>query len=191
MVELKIINRCTKDHKCTECGRTISKGSKYYKIIDGSKYIAIRCDKCKLSSSILPQDSWELPISKIINNWKVDFGVQDSAIDNIVQQLINIIDNYQELLDNLPENLNYTDTINLIQSRIYLCIKCINKLININFDWVQEYTVVERFSSLKRRKGKSVHEILCSLNDSEREELNNLVNKEFADVVDKGLMIIR
>lgn len=118
MGKIKVIKKSRKECTCGKCRTTIPVGSTYYRGTLNFHPDIIRCKKCGLQSWEVTTSDYQLSVGEIVNRWQENYGVDESSVDSIREELDAIRDDLQDRLDNMPENLQYSDTGELLQSRI-------------------------------------------------------------------------
>lgn len=106
-----------KEIKCSKCGKVITAGMKYLKATPYHRADIIRCISCGLKSWETSGSEYVQTIGSICDDWR-DSGIYDGRAEEIAEELEELKDSQQESLDNMPENLQYGSTGEMLQERI-------------------------------------------------------------------------
>lgn len=167
MGKIKTIQKSRKECKCGKCGNVIPVGSKYLRGQLNFNPDIIRCCKCGLQSWEVTTSEYQLNAGAIVYNWKTDHGLGEDTPDVLVRELEQIRDELQERLDNMPENLQNSETAELLQSRIDGLEGAISDLESIDIDTVKRDALEEVFED-------SDHKDCDDISSNEKEDWESL-----------------
>lgn len=122
-----------KEIKCSKCGKAITAGMKYLKATPYHRADIIRCISCGLKSWETSGSDYVQTIGSICDDWR-NSGVYDGRAEEIAEELEELKDTQQESLDNMPENLQYGSTGEMLQERIDELDGVIDELNQISWD---------------------------------------------------------
>lgn len=130
-----------KEYVCQRCKRTINKGESYYKIIQQFRPERIRCNDCRperseLTSSEYLSRLWNL--QDHIDNYDLR---SEEGKDDLYSELESQRDDLQERLDNMPEQLQYAPTGEMLQERIDAIQSAIDDIDSVEYPDKDDYTV--------------------------------------------------
>lgn len=119
MGKVQVIKKSRKEFKCGKCGRVIPVGSRYYKGEINFGPTIIRCAHCGLESWEVTTSEYQLAVGEIAYRWEENYDLNsDTVIDDIVSDLQEIYDETESRYENIPENLQDSDTGQLLQERM-------------------------------------------------------------------------
>lgn len=144
MAKIQRIMKSRKEQRCNRCGRVISVGSAYLKCELGFGPTIVRCTSCGLEHWECTTSEYQLAAGEIQNRWQSNYDVSDDGcIEEIRDAIQEIYDQEEEKFDNLPENLQYAPTGELLQSRMDACDSAMSDLDCIDVDSIKEDAVME------------------------------------------------
>ena len=118
MGKVNKVKKSRKEFKCSKCGEIIPAGSTYYRGELNFAPAIVRCEKCGLASWEVTTSDYLLSVGSIVNNWSEDYSLDAEGIESMSSDLEEIRSDLEDRLDNMPEGLRYSDTGELLQSRI-------------------------------------------------------------------------
>lgn len=126
MAKINRIEKCRKEQKCSKCGKAILVGSPYLKATPFKKAAIIRCTDCGLKW-------WETSGSYYIQTaGELSETYSELEKEDIISQLEELRDTCQDSLDNMPEQLQYSESGETLQNRIDNLESIITSLENID-----------------------------------------------------------
>jgi DNA-directed RNA polymerase subunit RPC12/RpoP len=118
MGKVVLIQKSRKEYKCSKCGQVIPKGSSYWKGELNFHPSIYRCTDCGLKGYEVTTSSYTLQVGAIVEEWTDTYGISDGCWDEIVQALEEVRDELEGNLENMPEQLQDSETGELLQQRI-------------------------------------------------------------------------
>lgn len=113
------IKKARKERKCSKCGRVIEVGQPYKKGVINFHPDIIRCVKCGLKSYEVTTSEYCKEVGAICEDWCELYGIDESTVDSIVENLRDLMSQCEDSLENMPENLRESSsTGETLQSRI-------------------------------------------------------------------------
>lgn len=143
MGKVNIIKKSRKECTCNRCQQVIPVGSEYYRGTINFHPDIIRCKSCGLQVWEVTTSDYQLSMGEIVYNWKKNYGVEMDSIQSIIEDLESIRDDLQDKLDNMPEQLHYSDTGVLLQDRIEQIESSIGELETIEEDDIKEVVEID------------------------------------------------
>lgn len=135
MAKVYKVEKSRKEVKCSKCGKTLPIGSPY---VWGQRYMAkfktIRCVSCGLKGYELSSSEWVQTIGELTENFAEAYGYDDDGIESAISTLEELRDNSQDSYDNIPEQFQYGEQGELLESRIDQCDDAISELESIDID---------------------------------------------------------
>lgn len=186
MGKVQIIQKSRKEHKCKKCGKVIPVGSKYYKGSINFHPDIIMCTDCKLECWEVTTSDYQLQVGEIIYRWQENYGIDESTADNIASDLEGIRDELQDKLDNMPEQLQDSDTGTLLQERIDSLESAIDELNNIDIDMLKNDVIEEECDT---EEELSWDELLSS-DDVKEDILIECFNNKMVEAIDEIMSTI-
>lgn len=143
MGKVQFIKASRKEFKCMKCGNIIPKGSSYYRGTLNFNPDIIRCDKCGLSAWEVTTSDYQLQVGEIVYRWGENYEVDETTPEALADELRTIQDDLQERLDNMPEQLQDSETGETLQSRIDSLESAISDLEDIDTDSIKQGIIDE------------------------------------------------
>lgn len=134
MGKVIFVKAARKEWKCSKCGKTIEKGSSYYKGEINFGPTIVACKHCKLKGYEVTTSEYIKRVGRLCEDYTEDYSLDDSGVSMIIDELESIRDDCDEKLDNMPEGLREGDAGQLLQDRIDACDDAIGELENIDYD---------------------------------------------------------
>ena len=123
MAKITRINKSRTVQKCSKCGKLIEIGSSYLKATPYRAKPIIRCLQCGLKQYETSRSSYIQDVGRIVEDWEEVYGIDDSTLETIIEDLESIMDDCQDSLDNMPEQLQESsplqERIETLESVIY------------------------------------------------------------------------
>lgn len=138
MAKIQQIQKSRKEQKCSKCGKIIPVGSSYLKAEPYMRSPIIRCVDCGLKSYETSGSEYIQRVGEIVEDWRSTFEQCEAIADDISYALESIRYDCQERLDNMPEQLQYSEAGELLQTRIDSLEDAINELSNCDYYITQE-----------------------------------------------------
>ena len=129
MAKITKINKSRTVQKCSKCGKLIDVGSSYLKATPYRARPIIRCVQCGLKQYETSQSSYTQEVGRIVEDWEEVYGIDDSTLETIIEDLGIIMDDCQDSLNNMPEQLQESSPL---QERIETLESVINDLSDLN-----------------------------------------------------------
>lgn len=142
MGKIERINKSRKEFTCSKCRKIIPKGSPYLRGVLNFHPDIIRCTSCGLKSYEVTTSDYIQQVGAIIEDWQETYSVED--YQSIADELTSIKDDLQDRLDSMPEQLQYSETGELLQERIDGLDDAINQLEQIDEDTLKQEVIDER-----------------------------------------------
>ena len=134
MAKIERIKKSRKEQKCGKCGKVIPIGSEYLKAAIGFGPTLVRCTGCGLQAWQVTTSDYLLRIGSLQNEWQENYEIDADTCDSITTDIQELLDETQEKLDNMPEQLQESDTGCLLQERIESMETTIDELNNIDYE---------------------------------------------------------
>lgn len=144
MAKIMKVEKSRKEHTCSKCRKVIEKGMPYLKGVINFSPDIVRCTTCGLKQWEVTTSEYQKEVGEIAFNWKNNYSIDESSIEEIKVDLESIRDNEQDKLDNLPENLQSSPNAELIQERIDCLDATIDELDSIDPDSLKSDVVSEQ-----------------------------------------------
>lgn len=175
MGKVTVIKKSRKECVCSKCRKTIPVGSSYYRGVINFHPDIVRCSDCGLKPWEVTTSDYLLAVGPILNEW------QERGMDceSIGEELSSIRDDLREKLDNMPEQLQESDTGSLLQERIEGLEAACDELDSIDYDSIFS----DKIAELIEREDAAEE----NLTDEEREEVEEATQEEIASQVDEAL----
>ena len=189
MGKIQQIKSAHKEHKCSKCGRVIAVGEPYLKGVINFHPDIVRCPKCGLQSWEVTTSDYQLSVGEILYRWKDTYTIDEELPSALSSDLQDILDEQQERLDNMPENLQYSETGELLQSRIDSLETTINELDAIDMDELKGEavsTVVSQSDELEEDAGYTYDELWDNHEDI-RDSLESELDAAVSNAVEEAL----
>lgn len=185
MGKVQFIKKSRKEHTCGKCRNTIPVGSQYYKGILNFHSDIIRCTKCRLEHWEVTTSDYQLQVGEIMYRWQDNYGV---VSENISSDLEYIKDELQDKLDNMPEQLQESDSGMLLQERIESLETAIDELDNIDVESLQEAVLDEEYDT-EDNEEVNWDELMEdeSVDDSIKLELKEKLIEKLTEEIDSAL----
>lgn len=179
MGKVNKIKSSRKEFKCNKCNEVIPKGSTYYRGEINFGPTIIRCEKCGLKGYEVTTSDYVMRAGELVEDWSNSYSADESGLDDIISAVEELKDELQERLDNMPEQLQYADTGQLLQERIDGLDSAQSDLESIDIDSLYE-DALEEFKSGLDFEGADKHLNEEDLEDWESAEtaLSNLDRSE-------------
>lgn len=162
--------KARKEYCCNKCQQTIKVGDMYHKIIAQFQAPRYRCLNCKPERSELTTSdylSWLYDLQDHVGE-RYDLRTEEGK-DELYSELEIQRDELQSRLDNMPEQLQYAPTGEMLQERIDSIESALSDLDNLDFPDKEDYVVDESELEFEEDKESKQEEL-----DSEYEdELDN------------------
>lgn len=144
MGKVTYIKSCRKERKCQRCGKVIEKGTPYWKGELNFHPDIVRCEKCGLAGWEVTTSDYQLSVGEVIYRWSdgmkagelVEYA--EDVIDSLVSSLEDIKSDQEDRLNNMPEQLQDSDSGQLIQERIDQLDECISNLQDIDIESLKD-----------------------------------------------------
>lgn len=179
MGKVTIIKKSRKECKCGKCGNIIPVGSRYYRGELNFARDIIRCDTCKLEAWEVTTSDYQLQVGRIANKWRDDYECSAEGAENIAADLEEIRDDLQDRLDNMPYQLQDSDTGMLLQERIDNLDSVIEELNDIDEDSLKD-DVLSEYDD-----GDADDEELEW--DDDNEEMTSALEEKIGDAIDEAI----
>lgn len=190
MGKVQVIQKSRKEYRCNKCGKVIPVGSKYYRGEINFGPTIIRCVDCGLQYWEVTTSDWELRVGELLHRWEENYGVSEDTVcwceDNIVQEIESIRDDQQESLDNMPENFQYGEIGDILQTRIDACDNCLDELYDIDLDDIK-YNALEEFDIDGEYENKEFREVLRLVDNSQHQTLIEIFEDLLRDAINEAL----
>lgn len=178
MGKIKEIKKSRKECVCSKCRQIIPVGSTYLRGVINFHPDIVRCVKCGLKSYEVTTSDYLRAVGEITSEW------QENGYDfqTIADELTSIRDEQQYRLDNMPEQLQDSDTGTMLQERIDGLDAAIDELESIDEDSIFS----EKISEVVDREDADE----LNLTPEERNEIEQAVNEEIESLIDSALQNI-
>lgn len=188
MGKVKIIQKSRKDCKCNRCGKEIPVGSKYYRGTLNFRPDIVRCEECGLQSWEVTTSEYQLAVGELSYRWQENYGTDCDVVDSIVEDLETIRDDVQERLDNMPENLQDSETGTMLQDRIDCVESVISDLESIDVDDLKQQSVSEVLDYQDDDSEPEDYDVLVEDESFEKqEELSETLKQHLIEEIDNAL----
>lgn len=127
-----------KEITCGKCHKEIRPGMEYLKATPYRQRPVIRCVSCGLKEYEASGSEFVREAGAIVEEWRENYGITDSTVDEITEALESLRDQAQDSLDNMPEQLQEADTGVMLQERIDMIESVITDLESVDFDEIIE-----------------------------------------------------
>lgn len=134
MGKIKMIQKSRKDYKCSKCGKIIPKGSSYWKGELNFHPSIYRCLKCGLKNYEVTTSSYVSQVGEIVEDWSESYSAEEGCWEEISSALGEIRDELECNLENMPEQLQESETGQLLQERIESLESVMSDLENADID---------------------------------------------------------
>ena len=118
MAKIKRIEKARKAHTCSKCRKEIKIGDPYLTATPYNRAPIIRCVECGLRSWETSGSEYVQSMGELVEDWQENYGIDENTVDSIKDALEEIKDGCQDSLDNMPEQLQYSPTGEMLQERI-------------------------------------------------------------------------
>lgn len=126
--------KARKEYTCSKCGRTINKGEEYYKIEAMYSKTKYRCLDCKPERSELTESEYYKWLWDLQDHLEERYDLStEEGKNELYNELENVRDELQDKLDNMPEQLQYAPTGEMLQERIDAIDDAMNELDNADY----------------------------------------------------------
>lgn len=190
MARIERINKARKEQKCSKCGKTIEVGMPYLKATPYRQRPIVRCTSCGLKSYETSGSEYVKNVGAIVEDWRDDYGLNYNTADEIATALEEIRDQQQDSLDNMPENLQYGDTGQMLQERIDALDSAIDELNSISWEDCESEAEDEVKSEMgeydqdaEDKEWESEEEYQAEFDD----EKSELTEEKYGDAIDEAL----
>lgn len=175
MGKVTVIKKSRKECKCSKCREVIPVGSTYFRGVINFHPDIVRCSKCGLKAWEVTTSDYLLAVGPILNEW------QKSGMDyeSINEELSSIRDDLQDRLDNMPEQLQESDTGQILQERIEGLEAACDELDSIDYDSIFS----DKIAELIDREDASEE----NLTDEEREQVEEATQEEITSQIEEAL----
>lgn len=178
MGKVNVIQKSRKECKCSKCQKVIPVGSKYYRGTINFNPDIIRCQSCGLQSWEVTTSDYQLQVGEIVYRWQENYGAANiDTVQSIVSDLESIRDELQDKLDNMPEQLQDSDTGMTLQDRIESLESAIDDLEGIDEDDVKSEAL----------EGFDADESAEDVDWMEDDELAEALEEKFTELIDEAL----
>lgn len=120
--------------KCSKCGKLIEVGETYLKATPFKLPAIIRCFKCGLKGYETSGSEYIRAVGALVEDWQDDIGISEDTAEELISAIEDIRDQCQESLDNMPEQLQESDSGTTLQERIDACDAAIEELEQVSWD---------------------------------------------------------
>lgn len=148
MGKVQYIKKARKQWKCNKCLSIIEVGESYYKGEINFGPTIVRCTKCRLQHWEVTTSEYSLRVGEFVNTWADEADLHDGLPEELASELEGIRDEVQERLDNMPEQLQYSPTGELLQERIDALESAQSDLECIDVDDIKRSAVEDVMSDL-------------------------------------------
>lgn len=188
MGKVQIIKKSRKEQRCSKCGKVIPVGSRYYKGLLNFHPDINRCTSCGLESWEVTTSDYQLQVGQIVYRWQDTYGVGTNSAEDISSELESIRDELQDKLDNMPEQLQESDSGMLLQERIESLESAIDELENIDIESLQE-SVLEECYETEDDEEVDWDELMDdeSVDDETKYELSNALDEKISEEIESAL----
>lgn len=175
--------------KCSKCGKLIGVGETYLKATPFKRAPIIRCFNCGLKSYETSGSEYIRSVGALVEDWQDDIGVNESTPEELISAIEDIRDQCQESLDNMPEQLQESDSGTTLQERIEACDAAIEELQEVSWDDCHEDAEEEAKEEMGEFYDPDVHDYEDE--DAFKAALEELTQKKteeaFAEAIDDAL----
>lgn len=137
MAKILRVEKSRKETKCSKCGQVIPVGSSYVYGTPFHRPKVVRCISCGLKSYELSGSNWVQTVGEIMEDFEKVYGYTEDGIDSVKDALEELRDTCQDSFDNMPEQLQYSENGELLESRIEQCEDALNELDSIDVDSIK------------------------------------------------------
>ena len=134
MAKIQRVAKSRKEWKCGKCGKVIAVGDPYLYAEPAFRPRIVRCTDCGLKPYETSSSEYIQTIGALQDNWIRDYGTGDDAVEGIKDALQELMDTAQDSFDNMPEQLQDSDSGMTLQERIDSLESAIDDLDNIDID---------------------------------------------------------
>lgn len=192
MGKVNIIKKSRKEYTCDRCKQLIPVGSTYYR---GDVYFGrtiIRCNKCKLEGWEVTSSDYQLSVGAIVNRWREDYEIGETTHEEIMDALQEIRDDLEDRLSNMPEQLQYSESGELLQDRID-CIDgaisdlCVIDVDDMKLECADDYACENSQDIHIEDDDISWEHVIGVFGEDAEKSLEERLNERIADCIDEAL----
>jgi len=140
MAKIQTVSKCRKEQRCGKCGKTIEVGSPYVYAEPAFRAKIVRCTTCGLKPYETSSSEFIQTIGALQDKWQEEY-TGDTAAEDIASTLEELRDQAQDSLDNMPEQLQYSESGELLQERIDSLEDAISELEGIDIDDIKQEVI--------------------------------------------------
>lgn len=140
MAKIQTVNKCRKEQRCGKCGKTIEVGSPYLYAEPAFRAKIVRCTTCGLKPYETSSSEFIQTIGALQDKWQEEY-TGDTAAEDIASVLEDLRDQAQDSLDNMPEQLQYSESGEILQERIDSLEDAISELEGIDIDDIKQEVI--------------------------------------------------
>lgn len=187
MAKVILIKKAKKERKCRKCGRLIEVGNSYYKGVINFHPDIIRCVDCGLRYWEVTTSDYQLSVGEIVYNWTKNYSADEDGIENIKSELECLLDDVQERYDNIPEQLQYAPTGELLQERIENIQCAIGELENIYIDDIKNSAFENILTDNDNATGDDNYDTFMSRTGEEFTILQGEISEEYENQLTEAI----
>lgn len=137
MGKIQYIKKSRKPNICGKCGKEILVNSPYKKGVINFQKPIVRCMKCGLQPWEVTTSEYLHNVGEIVYNWRDNIGMSEDACEEISSLLEDILSELDEKINNMPDNLRYSGTGELLDERYGNVDSAINELNSIDMEGIK------------------------------------------------------
>ena len=123
-----------KEYTCSKCGKTISKGEMYYRIVENFRADRIRCCNCRPERSELTGSDYYQWLYNLQDHLSEMFELDnEGAANDVISELEDQKSELEDRLESIPEQLRDGDAGTTLQERIDALGDAIDELENLEY----------------------------------------------------------
>lgn len=187
MGKVTVVKKSRKERKCNKCGKLIPVGSTYYKGEINFGPTISRCNECKLADWEVTTSDYILTLGEIVYDWTKDYDLTEDTSSELCEQLQTLLDDTQEKLDNMPDQLQESETGQLLQERIDNLSEVVDELENIDIDDFKTAIVDELEDDDLRELNYDDMISDESIDRNIRQDMETSLNDKISDAIEEAL----
>ena len=134
------MQKARKEYTCSKCGAKINVGEQYYKIEAMYSRTKYRCCKCKPQRSELTSSEYLSWLYDLQDNLAERYDLRSEDVkDELYSEIESQRDELQDRLDNMPEQLQYAPTGEMLQERIDSLENALDELDGLEYPDEEDY----------------------------------------------------
>lgn len=141
MGKITRVVKSKKEHVCSKCGTTISRGSTYYWGKSRFSDKIIRCSICGLESWEVTDSEYLRATGELKYLWKDTYEVEYDTVLKLASKLEEVRDNICDKLDFLPEHLIGCSSETILHNRRINVEDAIDQLYDIDAEFLKSEVV--------------------------------------------------